>query len=240
MSMFDTIKHDDDGCVWNLAYGANMNVYTLTTRRKIKPLESIGGILPGWKFSFDFLGLPFVEPAFSVVHPGEPSDCCHGVLHKMTKKDFIRLLRSEGGGGFEVEGYRPVEVYVDAYDGRKIRAYVLSSTKGVLKPGIYPSRRYLKLLHDGAVHHKLDQKWIDFLAGHPHHVSTIGGIVMVGAICTLILPVFLVLFVLNRCYPTKHMHALFHNVAIYLWRLHDAIPFPASIKGTVARMMKSA
>lgn len=26
----------------------------------------------------------------------------------MTKEDFFKLLKSEGGGGFEVEGYRPV------------------------------------------------------------------------------------------------------------------------------------
>lgn len=34
--VFHTIKCDDDGYVWNLAYGANMNLKALTNRRKIK------------------------------------------------------------------------------------------------------------------------------------------------------------------------------------------------------------
>jgi len=237
--VLNTIKYDEDGCVWNFAYGSNMNVNTLTKRRKIKPLESVGGSLKGWRLSFEFFGFPFVEPAFAVVHPtSDDNDCCHGVLHKMTKSDFIKLLRSEGGGGFEIEGYRPAEVIVDAYDGRKIRAYTLTSTTGVLRKGLYPSRRYLTILYEGAVHHKLNQEWLEFLAAHPHHVSSVAGKVVFMLLMVLLLPVFLLFFLSHLLYPVRYIHVMFYYLTHFLWYIHDLLP--CWVQGSVKKLINKS
>jgi hypothetical protein len=240
--VLDTITYEEDGSVWNFAYGSNMNAHTLTKRRKIIPLESVPGILNGWKFSFEYRGLPFIEPSFAVVHPGDAKDRCHGVLHKMSKADFINLLRSEGnaGAGYDKEGYKPIEVFVKAYDGRTIRAYALSSTKGALHQGrvSYPSKRYLKICHDGAMSHKVDQEWLDFLATHPYHVPTKTGIVALSVMVVLLLPILLVCGIAHLFYPSRFMHSLFYKISNFLWGIHDWLP--ASVQGAVEKLLEKS
>jgi len=218
-----TIKYEEDGCVWNFAYGSNMNANVLTKRRKINPLESLPGVLHGWKLSFEYQGIPFIEPSWAVVHPGASTDNCHGVLHKMIKEDFIKLLKSEGGGGYDIEGYIPVEVYVNTYDGRSIRAYTLSS-RGRLLRGRYPSKRYLQLCHAGASHHKVSQEWLDYLSSHPYHISNKVGVAVLICFMILVLPFGLLVLAFHKLWPSKYIYIVFHILLDILWFIHDLLP----------------
>ncbi|CAF3875071.1 unnamed protein product [Rotaria sp. Silwood1] len=84
--------------VYNFAYGANLQPKVLSGRRKIQPIESIPGILEGWQLMFDLRGIPAVEPCFGNIKENPDAEI-HGVLHKMTSKEFKHLLATEGGSG---------------------------------------------------------------------------------------------------------------------------------------------
>lgn len=141
-----------------------------------------------------FSGFPFLEPSFAAVVRSK-GDCVHGVLCKITEKDFIQILKTEGGGGNEgVDGYKPLvritvllmpylfqEVPVKSYDGEEIKAFVLDSTVGARFPNVCcllfwtheqdesvpPSKRYLNICVEGAKYHKLDPAYIEKLQSHP-------------------------------------------------------------------------
>ncbi len=58
-----------------------------------------------------FPGFPFLEPSFAVVVRSK-GDNVHGVLCRISKKDFIQILKTEGGGGTEADGYRPLVAFI--------------------------------------------------------------------------------------------------------------------------------
>ncbi|KAF9919398.1 hypothetical protein BX616_000009 [Lobosporangium transversale] len=64
---------DGEKTVWYLAYGSNMEPKVLTGRRKIKPIESVPVIVPGYWLSFDIGGIPFVEPCFASILKMDPA-----------------------------------------------------------------------------------------------------------------------------------------------------------------------
>lgn len=144
---------------WNFAFGANMSRDKLEKSRKIKPLESIPGVLPGWRLSFSHRGgmgtlMPITHQSVQewieqlirsgdslnfldslplplrlkseVLEKGAYADDriydeilqalptspdktlesllssfkwegAHGVLHKISEKDYISIRRSENG-----------------------------------------------------------------------------------------------------------------------------------------------
>ena len=59
--------HAEDGSVWNFAFGANLSRRILTGRRTIEPIESWPAVVHGWELSFDYKGLPFLEPGFGTL-----------------------------------------------------------------------------------------------------------------------------------------------------------------------------
>jgi hypothetical protein len=123
--------HARDGSVWNFAFGANLSRRVLTGRRRIEPLESLPAVVFGWELSFDYRGLPFLEPGFGTLRkvtalsgPGsedggprrEGGVCVHGVVHRMSAPDYQQLLVTEGGSGRDdVPGYRAVPVRCRVY-----------------------------------------------------------------------------------------------------------------------------
>ena len=85
--------------VYYFCYGANMAAETLK-RRKVAPTLSEAAILRGWQFRMSYPGLPFLEPAFAGIHPSaDPTVCCHGVVHEITREEMDNIVRTEGGGG---------------------------------------------------------------------------------------------------------------------------------------------
>ena len=138
----------DDGPQYYFAYGANMNTRVLV-RRGLQWVGGEAGVLDGYGIHFAVPGLPFVEPGFLTVRE-EPDACVYGVLYEMSAADLKRL------DGYEAEQER-FEVSIRVAD-RTIRATTYRSKR--FKPGLKPSRRYKKLVIDGAREHDLPDDWI--------------------------------------------------------------------------------
>jgi hypothetical protein len=146
--------------IWNFAYGGNMNPRVLSERRKIPPLESVAGCLRDYRLVFNTRGFPWIEPTFAnVMH--SPGDCVHGVLHRLTPEQFARLDRYEWGG----VAYEHLELDVEAYDGREIRATVYSARYVSRQKA--PSCRYLTIIREGARLSRLDDEYVRMLDRHP-------------------------------------------------------------------------
>lgn len=146
--------------VWNFAYGGNMNPRILLGRRGIRPAESAAARLEGYRLAFNLPGIPWLEPAFANVVP-RAGAVVHGVLHRLSREQMARLDRFEGGG----VAYRHLELEVEAYDGRRLRARVYSAIR--ITRERRPSCRYLNILREGARHFALDPDYIRMLDAQP-------------------------------------------------------------------------
>lgn len=157
--------------VYNFAFGANMSSKVLTGRRKIKPISSEPAILYDYELAFTLRGVPYIEPCFGNIEYNKNS-CVHGLLHKMTSYDFMRLMSSEAGSNETKHGYIAKEVTCVTYDGKKIIARALQCVDGsrqyVKKHELlYPSQRYMNLLINGAIEYNLDKQYISWLKSYP-------------------------------------------------------------------------
>ncbi len=146
--------------LWNFAYGGNMNPKVLSERRGIHPLESVAGVLEGYRLAFNARGFPWIEPVFANVEPAEGENV-HGVLHRLTREQFSLLDRYEARGLV----YRHVELDVKAYDGRIIRAHIYRAIMASREKA--PSCRYLDILREGARQSRLDTDYVRMLHDHP-------------------------------------------------------------------------
>ena len=158
-----------DQGVWNFAYGANINHTKLVSVRKMTPLESLPGLLEGYKLSFNHHGgmgnVEWMTTAAASYFEARGIYGVHGILHCLTLKDFARLTNMESG-------YRPVEVEVLASGGRgKIRAVVfISPTHRNVRSDLPTTNRYLNLIIDGAKQWNLDAayvRWLESLESIP-------------------------------------------------------------------------
>ncbi len=68
--------------VWNFSFGSNMNPIALIERRKIQPIESVPCSVTGWKLTFNYAAMPFLEPGMGTVER-DPAGILHGVAHKV-------------------------------------------------------------------------------------------------------------------------------------------------------------
>ena len=202
--------------MWVFAFGSNMDRAVLEVRRMIKPAESVAAVAPGYMLTFNQPGLPYREPGFASIEPLPPSngsnnnkdsksendDChrpVHGVAHLMTPTQWEYYKETEGAAGQSDKGYGVVEVELEAYDGRKLKAFTLMTqpkTVATLKGRkALPSLRYLKLLRNGAAEHKLDadyQKYLNELVPYePHGLGGKIGAVLCGVVAFgLLFPAF--------------------------------------------------
>ncbi|CAF1005216.1 unnamed protein product [Rotaria sp. Silwood1] len=214
--------------VYNFAYGSNMLPSVLTGRRKIHPIESISGILEGWQLTFDFRGIPAVEPCFGNIKENPDAEI-HGVLHKITSKEFKHLMATEGGSGVDATGYIPKKVTVHAYDGRIIEAYVLvvqQTSPAILYHHALPSNRYIGLLRSGAIHYKIHPLYIEYLQSLPsvEHKKPIIGLVIIEILIltTSFAPIWIPKIIYFLCKDQKaHAQAFFFTLIITnLWRIY--------------------
>eukprot|EP00271_Cylindrocystis_brebissonii_P002665 TRINITY_DN13434_c0_g1_i1.p1 TRINITY_DN13434_c0_g1~~TRINITY_DN13434_c0_g1_i1.p1 ORF type:complete len:226 (+),score=36.67 TRINITY_DN13434_c0_g1_i1:46-723(+) len=146
---------EEPPCIWNFAYGANMNRHKLEVVRKIVPRESVAGRLDGYRLAFTHRGaMGNVEQM--------AGQCVHGVLHKMTPVQFASLASTESE-------YLQREVQVEAYDGRGLVPAVIFYTplEGCIAYGLPPPARYLKLLQVGAASWNLDERYVQWLHAMP-------------------------------------------------------------------------
>ncbi len=205
----------EKACIWVFAFGSNMDKGVLEVRRMIKPAESVAAVAPGYMLTFNQPGLPYREPGFATIevlpppsndnnhaNSGDDTKSCrpvHGVAHLMTPTQWEYYKETEGAAGQSDKGYGVVEVELEAYDGRKIKAFTLMTqprTIATLKNRkALPSLRYLKLLRDGAAEHKLDPEYQNYLNELvPYETRGVGGkigaVLMAAVAFGLLFPMF--------------------------------------------------
>jgi gamma-glutamylcyclotransferase len=153
--------HPDEE-IWYFAYGANMHDGTFRVRRGIQPLECRPGRIKGYQLRFNLAGRPRgkAAPANLSLNPAAE---VWGVLHRITRRDLLRLDSTEGVPG---RGYRHIIVEAEDTSGRVIEA-VTYMAQGKDVDG-RPSLRYITLLRDGARAHHLPADYIRFLESVDH------------------------------------------------------------------------
>jgi len=150
------MREEDSSC-WYFAFGSNMDSETFINSRKMSPLSKEVARLSGFEQVFDQKVIPVVEPAFASIRESKDSEVW-GVLYKLSKEDFERLHSTEGDTyevrSIEVQGNVNGLIQCSAYIGRES------------KPGLRPSRRYLRKLISGAVEHELPDGYINKLKSY--------------------------------------------------------------------------
>ena len=141
-----------DVTVRYFAYGSNMATSVLTGRRRITPLETRGGVVRDHRLAFTLAGFG-LEPAFASCDVAE-GERLHGVCYTLSIGDWLRVCASEGVPA----AYRVRTVAVECYDGCSRDAYTLQASLP-LPFSLPPSRRYLRLLQEGAREAELDPEW---------------------------------------------------------------------------------
>ena len=149
---------DREKTVLYFGYGSNMSTQYLIKRRKIIPHESKVGILEDYQLIMNMGGPNFLEPSFANIRNCKGVKV-EGVIHKIDKKDLLKIVNTEG------EDYKLVKlsVYVE---GLRKTAYTLIYITDEAKD-IPPSKRYLKILISAAKENNLSQKYIDCLESRP-------------------------------------------------------------------------
>jgi cation transport regulator ChaC len=148
--------------IWYFAYGSNMHVGTFVERRGIAPLESRVGRIVGYRLRFNLEGRPRGKAAPANIGPDADREVW-GVLHRITRRDLLRLDSTEGVPG---RGYRPVWLNAADMDGNSVSAITYFAA-GKEVDG-KPSLRYIGLLRDGARYHGLPEHWLRFLESVEH------------------------------------------------------------------------
>ncbi|KAK3836869.1 MAG: hypothetical protein J3R72DRAFT_493525 [Linnemannia gamsii] len=82
----------------------------------------------------------------------------HGVVYRITERDWELIVHSEGGWGHDVPiGYDTIHVACQVYDTlEQVTARVLLARPKSLQPNGQPSLRYKSLITSGARYHNLD------------------------------------------------------------------------------------
>ncbi len=157
-----------DGCVWNFAFGSNVNPSKVASRG-MAPSCVLRGVLPGWRLLFNHVGGYGNVEETSVIAgnkidvtrlstrrgPPQPDEV-HGVLLKLSRDEFARMA-------WEEYAYNTVEVPVEVYpedagdgeggSGNAViqKALAFKTHPCALTTGrTLPSSRYLKLIQRGA------------------------------------------------------------------------------------------
>jgi hypothetical protein len=137
------------------AFGANVNPATLR-RRRIPVLSQAPARLDGHRLVFGTPGIPLFEPAFASLARAE--DHVWGVLYDLSSRALGRLRTFEGSAYVEVG----VSVLVGD-ESLEARTFVSAAPHRERRP----SRRYLRLILDGAREQGLPGDWVSRLESQP-------------------------------------------------------------------------
>ena len=156
-----------------MSAGSNMNSAVLGARRQVYPAESCPCYVPGWYLNFNVEGVPYFEPCFASIGRspwrGTPdrSMQLQAVAHRITADDFVRIQRTEGGGGHAGLGYEAMKINAVFYDGRKVETVTLLHTPKAVAFYANPSKRYFDLIVNGAKESGLSPEYISYLESNP-------------------------------------------------------------------------
>jgi len=145
---------------WYFAYGSNLDPATFCGRRRVQPRATWRGVLRDFELAFDLpVGPSNRGVANLALASGEE---VWGAVYQIAQSSGQQLDRSEG---VHRDFYRRTAVSIDLDGGQKIDAFTYTSKRG--RSGRLPSARYLGLIVNGAIHHRLPVPWIDFLRAWP-------------------------------------------------------------------------
>ena len=154
----------DENFIWNFAIASNLHPVKRSERANLKIEKILPGKLKDWRLAFNLRGISWIEPSMASIEP-ESGNEVHGLLLKMSKLDFNKLVLSEG----EDYVYKKEIVEVKTYDGKMINAIAFRTTnEHKLKKDIPPSLRYMNLIREGARLSNLDEKYINKLESMPY------------------------------------------------------------------------
>ena len=148
--------------VWYFAYGANLHDSIFRERRKMRPMEWRVGRVRGYRLRFNLEGRPKGKSAPANISPDEDAEIW-GVLYLITRRDMVWLNATEG-----VPGWRYKPIWLDAEDQSGSPLPVFAYIADGLEKDGNPSKKYIKLLRDGARAHGLPQPWISYLDNVKH------------------------------------------------------------------------
>jgi sulfite reductase (NADPH) flavoprotein alpha-component len=153
-----------------------MNAKTLERRGVGTVQQSLAGSLPDYRLAFTFEGHEGCEPRFANIEPlGEGGVPVQGVAHRLSRKQ-MKLLDGFEGEGSAYERISVAFVAAAADDdvlgettrpsaSFEVQAYVAMPSHTV-PPGL-PSKRYVKLLADGAAAHGLAAEYLAAIRAQP-------------------------------------------------------------------------
>jgi gliotoxin/aspirochlorine biosynthesis gamma-glutamylcyclotransferase len=149
--------------VWYFAYGSNMQPATFEGRRGIAPLRVVVARLCGWRLVLDKPPLLSVGGAMANVVEDAAASVL-GVAYALTPADFAHVELTEG---VLIGNYRRAAVHLTPLAGpsRTIAGFTLTSDRR--DPTLRPSRRYLRLLVEGAEERGLPAEYVAWLRTLP-------------------------------------------------------------------------
>ena len=150
--------HDrrDQGLIWYLGYGSNMNRGIFEGRRGMRPLEAEPALLENYRLCFN-LAIGRGERGVANLEPRAGARTW-GVLYLLTLEQSERL---DGTEGVPRGAYRRIQVSVSVRGGERLPAFTYQSDR--ISLGRKPSSRYIRLLIEGAVQHGLPPGYLRYL-----------------------------------------------------------------------------
>lgn len=163
---------ESDGTIWNFAFGSNMSKQKVHDRC-LQPVQACRGRLPGWTVLFNHVGgFANIESQEKVAAarmdlsrlPSPIPDACHGLLLRLSRRDFAELARQE-------YAYDTVEVAVEVYPDdsgsgtmRLIHALAFKTAACALATtDTLPTKRYINILQSGARESGIEEAYCRWL-----------------------------------------------------------------------------
>ena len=140
---------------WYFAYGSNMNRGIFESRRGMRPIQAQSALLENYRLRFNLAIGPGERGVANL--ESEAGARTWGVLYLITIEQSEHLDRTEG----VPRAYRRIPVGAIVDGGEKIAAFAYQSDR--IRLGRKPSPRYIGLLIEGAVQHRLPPGYLHYL-----------------------------------------------------------------------------
>lgn len=151
--------------VWRFGYGSNIGLTTLRQKKNLNPIRYHAGTIDGYELYFK-KAIDYVEPGFAAVRPN-PNSQLHGSAFYIPVEEAEGLDKQEGS-------YDVLPCKFVCYDGEIIEdvgMYVPRNISSSLTCEALPSKRYLKLLQNGAREAPLVKEWIEKLDSFEYYIT---------------------------------------------------------------------